>query len=203
MMVEEQKIKTRFDYGLKESDFVTDLTKDSEKEWLPVNDDYNSVLENPINQVLGSFKREFIKNELTSATLFQQLNEDLAEFSKKMSDYPWYENMQIVKLMNNIILKYTNWAASMRQTIFLAKEKMHEVYRALEKFYIKKSEFEVLKDEAAEAISSLEREIKGKIKEKSFRSRISKLNGKIYLRDVPKDFYNSVKENDFLIVLRE
>lgn len=188
----------RNDYGLKDQEWG--YTKQKEESWLPISDSYDDVVENPINQVLGSFKNEFLKNEVNSQALFQQLNSDLIEFSDRISESPFYERMPIVMLVENILTKYVNWASSMRQNIFLSKEKMQEIYTTIEKHYIRKEEVNRISDEANAAMAEIREKYDNQWKDGTIKSTTSKLNGRILIKDVTPEFYAALAEGQTVIL---
>ena len=143
----------RAEYGLTENDVSFDTREDK---FLDVDESVEGVKENPINHTLSTFKKEFIRNERLAFDLFSQLNDLLIKFSTIISANPWYEEMDIVKLMDTVLDRYRNWMTIMRYNVLLGKEKMQEVEKVVTENYTSNVQIENLKAEMKLKLDELE-----------------------------------------------
>lgn len=156
----------RLAFGLKETEMEFTRT-DQDLSLKTINMDKDSIVASPINYVLGTFKQDFMKNEIMAYEFFLQLNEALDTFTNKLEDSFYYDEMEIVKLFREILIRYKNWATTMRQNIFLAKDKMQEVQDIVEKDYVTKSEMENIQAEFEQQVKEMEEGEVGLVRNKS------------------------------------
>lgn len=116
-----------------------------------IDDSLESIKGQPMNLVLSSFGKQFLKNERLGVIMFRQLKEDLSKLNKELSEKAIYDDMDIVRLFKNLLSKYDAWMSMQRQNIFLSYESMKKVKETLDKYYITKEQFEAER-EAYEAI---------------------------------------------------
>lgn len=143
--------KARTDYAMRESEF--DFDKDKEAIFEGLDDSLNSVRENPVNYVLGAWQKEFLRNERMSYELFEQLNLHLQELDEMLTSNHFYNNMDIVRLFLEILIRFKNWVTSMRQTVFLCRDKMIEMKRVVAENYVPNQSYEDLQQEYSTAIA--------------------------------------------------
>lgn len=127
----------RADYGMDERDAT-----DTDDKWLEVDSSFSGVLENPVNHVLASFRKEYVKTERVGYELFNQVKNLLVAYNTQITNYPHYAEMQIVREMDTILDRYKSWVTSMRQNAFLGKEKMIEVQKVIDEQYVPKKEYD-------------------------------------------------------------
>lgn len=143
----------RAEYGLTENDVSFDTREDN---YLNVDESFAGIKEHPINHTLSAFKKEFVRNERLAFDLFNQVNDLLIKFSTIISSNPYYEEMDIVKLMDTILDRYRNWMTIMRYNVLLGKEKMQEVEEVVTENYTSNTQLENLKAEMKLKLDELE-----------------------------------------------
>lgn len=132
-------------YMLDDSDIKFD--KDDNAQWLNVDTSYKSFKNNPINKLLAEFKKEYIKNDRLTWDMFNQLNVLLEEFSSLVLGNPIYKEMEIIRLMQNILDKYQNFMTVMRYNVLLGKEKMIDAEEIIQTEYVPEN---IMEDKIAE-----------------------------------------------------
>jgi len=151
-------------YDLEQSEFSFDNDK---QDLFSISDSYESVLESPINQTLGSFQREFIKNERLAFERFLQLNRDLVRFEKMINQNPIYQESDLARLAGEVLLRYKEFCTMLRQNVLLSKEKVEEMKKMIDTYYVKISTHEEYQEAVSDTLDELEKdfdylEIRGK-----------------------------------------
>jgi hypothetical protein len=160
---EEQEEESRADYGISEEELSFDADEVAGDKFLKdIKDDYDSITKNPINAVLSDFKKNYLRNEQIAYEFFHQLNVLLIKYSNELNANFFYDNMDIVKLINNLLDKYQNWAFALRENTYLGKEKMIEVDKIIKDYYIPKKDFDDSIEGLKVQIEDLEKGAKSK-----------------------------------------
>lgn len=183
----ENSMRETYGMGLPEMEFKdTETNGGLEK----VDDSIEAIKENPINWIVSSFGKQYLENERVSKLFLIQLQNDLDEFEKELSSNPRYNEMDIVKLVKNILTKYFNWATSQRQTIFLSYSKMKEALDVVHKYYITKEVYDLERE-------SLEAAFKDNMPGQS--GQVVEVNG-IKMIKIPFNFQDTFNEGDMVII---
>jgi hypothetical protein len=135
----------RTDYGISEEEMSFDREKISIYK-IKIDDSYIGILNQPANKVFAEFEKEFKRNDVEAFERFKDLNVSLGDLNKTREAHPFYDEMDIVTMMREILVRYKNWATALRQTAFLAKEKMKEIYDIIEKYYIPAAELQMIQE---------------------------------------------------------
>ena len=151
MVGEEEK---RAEYGVDDNDVK--FSKDDAENWLNVDSSYAALQEQPINKVLTDFRKEYIKNERLTYDMFVQMRGLLDEFITLLNNNPFYREMEIIRLVENLLDKYKNWMTTMRYNVLLGKEKMIEVEDYIKAQYIPNHVLNDRMDEASERLKESE-----------------------------------------------
>ena len=161
--VEEPTLR-RIDYGIDAKDLGIDAENTPLKE-VKISEDYKSIIENPIYQVLGSFNKMYLRNEQHAHELFLQLKSLLGDFETSVKENFYYQDMGIVNQMEMIIWKYREWVIALRQNSFLAKEKMNDVARVNRDEYVTKNTLKVKEEESSLILREMEKGFRSGIKD--------------------------------------
>jgi hypothetical protein len=153
-MVEEN---IRAKYGIPEKDMAFKTNEKTDKLFPDARDDYDSIMDNPINLTLTTFEKEFIKNERIAYDHFLSLQEEIEKFSNLVKEYPHYELLDIIKIFKDILFRYKLWATQMRQSILLAESKFKEASDIVNTKYYPQKEFENLRLDVLQTIEDLKR----------------------------------------------
>jgi hypothetical protein len=128
--------KKRGSYGIEDKEVSFD-SSDQESE---INKEYDD-LDGSLRDELKIFTRLFLRNEDHSASMFLDLSEKITEFQSNLDQNYYYNEMDIIKLTKEILRIYRLWAISLRQNIFLSKEKIKIMAKKVKKDYVSQEYF--------------------------------------------------------------
>jgi len=134
----------RADYGIQEEEM--DFDRDKQMFKGKINDNYETILNEPVNKPLAEFEKEFHKIDTEVYERFSELNQYLSAFTRQLDENPVYENMEIVQMMREVLIRYKVWATALRQHAFLSKDKIREIHNIVKNYYIPAQELEMIKE---------------------------------------------------------
>jgi hypothetical protein len=100
-----------------------------------------------VEKAFNEYERKYIENERFAYDLFVQLTDLLKELEMETKDNYWYENMDIVRLFKEILIRYNNWSSAMRRNTLMSQETMKTMFDMLKNKYIPAEEIEKIKAE--------------------------------------------------------
>lgn len=148
----------RAQYGVNENEMKFKKEITGGKLFDDVADDFDSIVQNPINLTLSTFEKEFMKNERVTYDSFLQLQVDLQKFYDLLDQQPHYELMDIVKLFKDILFKYKMFCTFLRQSILLSETKMTEAKDIVKTKYITLDNLSMFKQEMLQTVQDLKEE---------------------------------------------
>lgn len=98
-----------------------------------------------IEKAFNEYERKYIENERFAYDLFVQLTDLLKELEMETKDNYWYENMDIVRLFKEILIRYNNWSSAMRRNTLMSQEAMKTMFDQLKNRYVPADEVEKIK----------------------------------------------------------
>jgi hypothetical protein len=109
------------------------------------------AMPNDVEKAFNEYERKYIENERFAYDLFVQLTDLLKELEMETKDNYWYENMDIVRLFKEILIRYNNWSSAMRRNTLMSQETMKTMFDMLKNRYIPAEEVEKIKLEEVES----------------------------------------------------
>lgn len=154
----EKKVEAREgqEYEIREADMA--FGKNIETLFENLDTTYEGIKENPANLILSNFEKDFLQNERTSSELFTQLNYQLQELDNMFNENHYYNEMLIVRVFKEILIRFKNWATSLRQQAFLSKQKMVEMKKIIDENYFSEGQISELRTQYEQIVSDLKKE---------------------------------------------
>lgn len=152
----EENIRTK--YGLNENEMKFKKEVTGERLFDEVADDFDSIMQNPINLTLSTYEKEFMKNERLAYDMFLQLDIDVRKFYDWMEQYPSYEQMDVTKLFKDIIFKYKLFSTYLRQNILLSENKFKEAKETISNKYVTNDNLDRFRQSCLQTVEDIKKQ---------------------------------------------
>lgn len=106
-----------------------------------------AIIENPMNLVLANFDNEYMKNERIGVVLFENLTNIVRKYQRMVNDNFYYQDMEIIQIVNDLITRYNTWVANQRGLILNTRDHVKQIKEMVESEYITKKSLDKFKDE--------------------------------------------------------
>ena len=148
----------RADYGYQEVERrIAESTTKIDAGLDDIPGDYNSLLREPINAVLLTHYKSFLRNEQHAADIFSALNKQLEKFQELVDNYPYYEQMEIVSLMKTVLHYYKSWSAALKHSTFMATDVITNLKKVVQNEYVSMKSRDETIEEIKETMKSIDK----------------------------------------------
>lgn len=106
-----------------------------------------AIIESPLNLLLSNFDNEYMKSERMGVVLFDILNESIRKYSKMVNENFYYQDMELVFVINDLVHRYNVWLANQRGLILSTRALMVQVQKMVDKNYTTNKSLENFKEE--------------------------------------------------------
>lgn len=136
----------RVDFVLDEQELQLERSE-SEKLFDGLDITPESIINNPLALLLSNFDNEYMKNERIGVVIFDFLQSSLVKYQRMVNNNFYYQDMEIVQMINDLITRYNTWIANQRGLILNTRDMVKEMKKMVEEEYITKKALDQFKEE--------------------------------------------------------
>lgn len=150
-----------------------------------------SIMQNPMNLMLSNFDNEYMKNERIGVVLFETLTSALRKYQRMVNENFWYQDMELVQVINDLITRYNTWITNQRGLILNTRDMVKEIKDMVDSEYITKISLDKFEQEMKLQLNEFQ---KNYAKDYS-QAIVLNIDGKKII-ELPRD--SQLKEGDFI-----
>lgn len=106
-----------------------------------------AIMENPMNLMMSNFDNEYMKNERIGVVLFESMNNAMRKYQKMVNENFYYQDMEIVQIVNDLIIRYNTWITNQRGLILNTRDMVKQIKDLVDSEYITKKTLEKYQEE--------------------------------------------------------
>lgn len=176
----------RVDFILDEQELQLERGAESEKLFDDLDVSPESIMANPITLLLSNFDNEYMKSERIAIVIFEFLQSALTRYTKMVNSNFYYQDMEIVQIVNDLLTRYNTWIANQRGTLLNTRDMMKTFKKMVEEEYITRKSLDQFKEEVK---MQLEEE-----KKNTEEGNVKIIDGKLFV-ELPTSTNYKVNEN--------
>lgn len=111
-----------------------------------------AIIENPMNLMMSNFDNEYMKNERIGVVLFESLNNAIRKYQKMVNENYYYQDMEIVQVVNDLLIRYGNWIVNQRGLILNTRDMVKQIKEMVDSEYITKKALEGMEKRVQEEL---------------------------------------------------
>lgn len=149
-----------------------------------------AIIENPMNLMMSNFDNEYMKNERIGVVLFEAMNESMRKYQNMVNQNFYYQDMEIVQRVNDLLMRYNTWLINQRGLILNTRDMVKEIKEMVDSEYVTKKSVEKSQEDFQKEmklqVEEDKKEMKKQLAEGLYVGRVGEMNNKKVLI-IPED----------------